>query len=120
MEPNASFTHVHVVVFDTMEEAAAFVAALSRYLSSPSASIHSLGPEPTRVWARRLPGSSGTEVYLTDSALAATTAGFAEPAISGTRTLQEIAVSAIQMIDESTGPLGRDSVLARLTPNARG
>src|SRR5689334_17916048 len=98
---NANFTHIHVVLFDGLEEAAAFVAALSRYLSSPARPVPAAASAV--VWAKVRPGNEGVEVYLSDGALAATATGFAPPPPSGTRLVTDVVASALPLVDATTG-----------------
>lgn len=66
----------HVMEFAHHDEAAAFVAALSRLLESP----RPVAADDTRtveVWARSTVASEGVRLFLSDSALAAAESGFA-------------------------------------------
>jgi len=69
----------HLVVFQRVTEAAAFVAALSRWLASPASGN---GPaDDIEVWST-IEGSTGV-VYLSDAALVSATARFAPVPVSG-------------------------------------
>jgi hypothetical protein len=58
------------------DEAAAFVAALSRFLDSPKASSAAAGRSDIEVWARSPVASEGVRLFLSDKALAAAERGF--------------------------------------------
>ncbi len=73
------------VLFHSPEEAAAFVAALSRFLNSPRGRTHAMGTDPLEVWSSS-PGADGrVEIYLTESARKAVAEGFVAPPVAGTR-----------------------------------
>ena len=91
--------HYHVVLFDRVEEAAAFVAALSRFLSSPEGTSASI-PRPIEVWAIVLANDGGAEVYLSDGAFAATVAGLAPPVTAGVRDAHEVTIAAARLITD--------------------
>src|SRR3954469_4901369 len=63
----------HVMEFEHHDEAAAFVAALSRLLESPA--LDAVGGV-VEVWARSPVASEGVRLFLSDDALAAANTGF--------------------------------------------
>ena len=65
----------HVVEFGHHDEAAAFVAALSRLLQSPALDV--AGNRGVEVWARSPVAAEGVLLFLSDDALEAASAGFA-------------------------------------------
>ena len=65
----------HVMEFAHHDEAAAFVAALSRLLDSPDASP-SGRQSGVEVWARSAVATEGVRLFLSDSALAAAKRSF--------------------------------------------
>lgn len=65
----------HRITFEHETEGAAFVAALSRFLSSPAGSPYLAHAVAVEVRSRPLP-DGGLELYLSDSALEAATAVF--------------------------------------------
>ena len=76
MPPKPRPTKFHVMEFAHHDEAAAFVAALSRFLESPTGG----GPtrrSPIEVWARSAVASEGVRLFLSDSALKAARTAFA-------------------------------------------
>jgi hypothetical protein len=62
-------TEFHVMEFAHHDEAAAFVAALSRFLVSPRGSISGRRQSPVEVWARSPVASEGVLLFLSDTAL---------------------------------------------------
>ena len=75
----------HVAHFDHTTDAAAFVAALERFLESPRGSSFTRDSDSLEVWIDSASTRAGVEVYLSDDALTATTAGVAAPKLAGTR-----------------------------------
>ena len=69
------------VQFDSDEEAVAFIAALSRYLSGPELRDPGSRNGSAHVWASPL-GDAPTAVYLSDAALCATRERFGTPPAS--------------------------------------
>lgn len=100
-------TLYHVVEFPTAEEAAGFVAALSRFLCSPQGAASPTGAEAVRVWSRRLPAGPGVELYLSDAALAATARAFAAPTVARTTSAAAWPPDcALVLAGEQAQPLG--------------
>ena len=58
----------HVMEFVHHDEAAAFVAALSRFLNSPEAPRTAKRKSPVEVWARSPVASEGVVLFLSDAA----------------------------------------------------
>jgi hypothetical protein len=69
----------HVLEFDRREEAAAFVAALSRVLNSPRGDIYA--GELVEVWADTA-SKEGVTLFLSEAALRATDAAFSPVRVS--------------------------------------
>jgi hypothetical protein len=65
-EPRAK--EFHVMEFVHHDEAAAFVAALSRFLNSPGATRGKKKKSPIEVWARSPVASEGVVLFLSDAA----------------------------------------------------
>jgi hypothetical protein len=65
-EPRAK--EFHVMEFVHHDEAAAFVAALSRFLNSPDAARGTKKKSPIEVWARSPVASEGVVLFLSDAA----------------------------------------------------
>jgi hypothetical protein len=65
----------HVLAFERTNEAAAFVAALARYLNSPAGAAFVKAPATVEVWSYS-PSEEKIEVYLSEGALAAVAAVF--------------------------------------------
>jgi hypothetical protein len=73
----------HIIAFDRSVNAAAFVAALSRFINSPEGSSYQARPSAIEVWGHTLANDEKVEIYLSDAALEAATARFAPvPVIS--------------------------------------
>ena len=69
----------HVVRFENVDEASAFVRALQSFLDSSRGEAWTTKFHITEVWAPKPLADGPLEVYLSDSALMATEAGFAPP-----------------------------------------
>jgi hypothetical protein len=80
----------HIIVFDRSIDAAAFVAALSRFLNSPEGSSYHEHQRPMEVWGRP-PARGGTiKIYLSDAALEAALARFAPVPVGDVLGAQEL------------------------------
>ena len=66
----------HVMEFAHHDEAAAFVAALSRFLNSPDAPRGGKKKTPIEVWARSPVASEGVLLFLSDAAQSAAEEAF--------------------------------------------
>jgi hypothetical protein len=77
---NRDALQFHVLKFDRHEEAAAFVAALSRVLNSPSGDIDEL--QNVEVWADTA-SVDGVRLFLSTCALRAAEAAFSPVRVSG-------------------------------------
>jgi hypothetical protein len=75
----------HLIEFARTVEAAAFIAALSRVLSSPAGAPWMRSSEPVEVWSHRPDGSDTVEVYLSGPAVGAARAAFAPVPVSSIR-----------------------------------
>ena len=71
----------HVMEFVHHDEAAAFVAALSRFLNSPDAPRGGKKKSPIEVWARSPVASEGVVLFLSDAAQTAADKAFPPGAI---------------------------------------
>jgi len=82
----------HVLEFDRTNEAAAFVAALSRFLNSPVGSTYLGYPDSVQVWSHMSTAGSDkfVEVFLSPDALDAASAAFAPVLVSGRRRGSEL------------------------------
>jgi sarcosine oxidase gamma subunit len=74
----------HVMEFVHHDEAAAFVAALSRFLNSPDAPRAGKKKSPIEVWARSPVASEGVVLFLSDAAQAAADKAFSPVSIGRT------------------------------------
>ena len=81
MTPASRPKEFHVMEFAHHDEAAAFVAALSRFLDSPQAGSALAGPTSLKrssveVWARSAVRAEGVRLFLSDKALEAAQSAF--------------------------------------------
>jgi hypothetical protein len=74
----------HLMHFEHRGEAAAFVAALSRFLDSPRGSGYMEPPGAVQIWSHAGASHGTIDVFLTADALAAATAAFAPVIGAGT------------------------------------
>jgi len=100
--------------FKERTEAAAFVAALSRFLNSPSGTSFSRSDEPAEVWA----AASGRliHVLLSVPAFKAASEVFA-PLPAGSRSEGGLPAGSVLLIQSGTPALGVEEVL-NLLPRA--
>ena len=100
---------VHEITFDAVDEAAAFVAALTRQLSSPRMDLTDAGPIDIAIAVTPAGGS----VYLSPDALVAAERAFG--ATPPTRVLEDRPGESVVIVAaRARAPLGRDDVLRRL------
>ena len=108
----------HCLTFENIEEGAAFVAALSRFVASPASSTaHSpTGPAAAvEVAAAWPPGSQRLEVYLSAAALDATIRGFGAPDIVATCSAAHLPPARILLLGHHDhGAYGRDEMMHRM------
>ena len=106
----------HCIAFDELDEGAAFIAALSRYLSSPSGSRPGTSTSSVEVFAATMPESRRLMVYLSDVALQATIAGFGQPAVVGLCAGDALPTHRIAILSDAVRmPFGKDDVVRRIT-----
>jgi GNAT superfamily N-acetyltransferase len=105
----------HVLEFDHHDEAAAFVAALSRIIGSPA----NVGnPEPVEVWARSPVHRESVKLFLNDRALEAAQAAFSPVPSHKTVSRQALPDECFLIIGDNTTAWGADEASARLTQRA--
>lgn len=73
----------HLIRFSGRTASAAFIAALSRFLDSPSGSDYMGPPEPAEVWIDVRAFIACVDVYLNGGALAAAQSSFAPVPVAG-------------------------------------
>lgn len=91
----------HLLKFIDIGEAAAFVAALSRFLSSPSGSKYFRPSAPAEVWSRVLGPAydiERVEVYMNASALGAVAETFLRPPATETLRGNQMPPDCISLI----------------------
>jgi hypothetical protein len=85
----------HVMEFAHHEEAAAFAAALSRFLNSPSGGPHAGKQPPAEVWAES-PATGAVRLFLSNAALAAAQSAFSPVPVG--RTVKRAALPAASFL----------------------
>ncbi len=76
--PNDTY---HRCRFPDRAQAAAFVAALSRFVRGPRGGAYRDATRGAIIWSRTYDDSDAVDLYLSDVALRATIDGFGEPAV---------------------------------------
>jgi len=72
-----SATHkYHIIKFDNQVEAAAFIAALSRFLNYPQGSVYRSQADSIEVWFQSIAINTPVKLYLSDGVLNAAKAAF--------------------------------------------
>jgi GNAT superfamily N-acetyltransferase len=102
----------HVMEFGHHDEAAAFVAALSRLLQSPALSA---GHGAVEVWARSPVAAEGVLLFLSDDALEAASAGFSPVPVVRTVSREALPDESFLIIEGGVTPAwGAAQASARL------
>ena len=103
----------HVLEFEHHDEAAAFVAALSRVLSSPSHPADDT--EEVEVWARSPVHKESVKLFLSDGALETAQAAFAPVPAHKTVSRQALPDECFLIIGDNVSAWGAAEASARLT-----
>jgi hypothetical protein len=108
----------HVMEFAHHDEAAAFVAALSRFLVSPKGSAPGARkPPPLEVWARSPVASEGVLLFLSGTALTAAKKAFSPVPIARTIKRESLPDECFLIIEGGVTPAwGAAEASARLSP----
>lgn len=107
----------HVIEFAHHDEAAAFVAALSRFLNSPSGGVSKKGASAVEVWARSPVKSEAVKLFLSDSALEEADAAFSPVPVARTVKRESLPDESFLIIEGGVTPAwGAAEASARLTP----
>ncbi len=106
----------HILEFDHHDEAAAFVAALSRFVSTPATSA--AGEERVEVWARSPVHRESVKLFLNDRALEAARAAFSPVPSHKTVSRQALPDECFLIIGDNTATWAADEASARLTQRA--
>ena len=104
----------HRLTFDHVEDGAAFVAALSRFATSPGNAPSSSSASGASLVALvdRVVGGAHLDVYLNAAALEATSLGFGAPPVIDTRAGEALPASCIRILREGDRrAYGRDDIL---------
>jgi hypothetical protein len=116
--PVAAGDTYHRVVFEHVEEAAAFVAALSRFASSPAGSsddVLAAHESAIDVVAAMSVNAQYIDLYLNDAALAATIRGFGRPAVVDSCLASALPLSRFVLLAQNDrGAYGRDDIARRI------
>jgi hypothetical protein len=106
----------HVMEFVHHDEAAAFVAALSRFLDSPKGSGTGKGKSPVEVWARSPVASEGVVLFLSDAAHLAAEKAFSPVPIARTIKRASLPDESFLIIEGGVTPAwGAAEASARLS-----
>ena len=106
----------HVLEFDHHDEAAAFVAALSRLINSPGNA--GVSKQALEVWARSPVRQESVKLYLNDLALTAAQVAFPPLPTHKTVSRQSLPDECFLIIGDGTGSWGAEEASARLTQRA--
>lgn len=105
---------LHLMKFAHHEEAAAFVAALSRFLNSPTGSAYSTQGSLVEVWAES-PVSGPVLLFLSKSALTAAESAFSPLRVERTVNRKALPAASFLLIEGGkTPPWGASDAAARL------
>jgi hypothetical protein len=99
--------------FERFDEAAAFIAALSRFIHSPAFTASKLPVATTQVWGCSTGEADGAELYLSAAALAATAAAFS-PVPHVTACFELPATASLVIDGRSTPPMGLEDARQHL------
>jgi hypothetical protein len=107
----------HVMEFAHHDEAAAFVAALSRFLNSPKSGGGSgHRRSPVEVWARSPVASEGVLLFLSDAALKAAESAFSPVPVARTVKRESLPDECFLIIEGGVTPAwGAAEASARLS-----
>jgi len=101
--------------FERFVEAAAFIAALTRFIHSPASNASSLPLNALQVWGCSNDEADGVALYLSDAAFAISRAAFS-PLPPVTPSVREFPAAAALVIDGcNTPPLGLVDAQQHLT-----
>ena len=104
MNAPAADHEYHVLAFARTNEAAAFVAALSRFLNSPPGAGYAQATDAVEVWSYSPAGEERIDVYLSVGALAAVSAVFSPVPVVGTLRGDAVAKDAVMIIGGGQRP----------------
>jgi hypothetical protein len=115
--PTADRTY-HTVEFDRRIEAAAFVAALSRFLASPRGGSPPERPEPVEVWSHAYSERATIDLHLSDGALHAAMAVFFPVPVAHRGRGDELPADCTLVVGGPGGPaLAVEDALKRFESN---
>lgn len=107
----------HVMEFAHHDDAAAFVAALSRFLDLPKGVGSGARRPPLEVWARSPVASEGVLLFLSDTALVAAKKTFSPVPIARTIKREALPDESFLIIEGGVTPAwGKAEASARLSP----
>ena len=94
----------HLMPFAQRNEAAAFVAAISRFLDSPRGAGYVEPPGAVQIWSHAGASHGAIDVYLTADALAAATAAFGAVVGVGTHPDMPLPPDCLLLIGADRAP----------------
>ena len=107
----------HVMEFAHHDEAAAFVAALSRFLDSPKSGTAAARQPTIEVWARSPVASEGVLLFLSTAARSAAEKAFSPVPIARTIKRESLPDECFLIIEGGVTPAwGAAEASARLSP----
>lgn len=109
--PNDAY---HRCGFPDRQQAAAFVAALSRFVRGPRGAPYRDATRGAIVWSRTRDDSDGVDLYLSDAALRATTDAFGEPAVLETVDRTALPAECALLFTSTSPALGMEQADERL------
>jgi hypothetical protein len=104
MPASLSDRDFYVLQFENTMDAAAFVAALSRFLNSPVGSTYVDGVGSIQVWSYLSARGHGVQVFLSPDALEAASAAFAPVFVAGRRRRDQFPVDCTLVFDGDNVP----------------
>jgi hypothetical protein len=110
----------HAISFDSLDDAAAFVGALSRYVSSPPGLAFGGDSVALLAWIQPPGDATRTTIYLSGEATRATTAAFGPPARAALVRAMPPLKSCIPIpLTSPRIPRGKDAILQEVARAAQ-
>jgi hypothetical protein len=107
----------HTMEFSHHDAAAAFVAALSRFLDSPKGDVFARPRSSVEVWARSAVGSEAVRLFLSDKALEMAEAAFSPVPVTKVVSRASLPAESFLIIEGGVTPAwGVEEASAKLFP----
>lgn len=113
--PNDAY---HRCGFPDRAQAAAFVAALSRFVRGPRGAAYGDATRGAIIWSRTHDDSDAVDLYLSDAALRATIEAFGEPAVSETVDRTALPAECALLFTSTSAAWGMEQADEELRGNA--